>query len=90
MIEQWEHRRTLRAHWARRIDGYAVQIRLPTAELSVDDASFQLGLVVNEKPTTRVRRRGQLVLGGARGEFVYLRGDREDRHRLVTVRITSP
>jgi hypothetical protein len=34
-------------------------------------------------PTTRRRRRGQLVLGGAPGEFVYLRGDREERDRLV-------
>jgi hypothetical protein len=41
-----------------------------------------LGVVVNEKPAGRERRRGQLVLGGARGEFVYLRGDREDLDRL--------
>jgi hypothetical protein len=43
--------------------------------------------VVNEMPRGRSRRRGQLVLSGARGEFVYLRGDRHDRWRLVPLRI---
>jgi hypothetical protein len=33
-------------------------------------------------PPGRERRRGQLVLGGALGEFVYLRGDREGQDRL--------
>ncbi len=33
----------------------------------------------------RERRRGQLVLSGAAGEFVYFRGDRHDPERLVPV-----
>jgi hypothetical protein len=39
---------------------------------------FHLGLVVNEIAPGRERRRGQLVLGGARGQRAYLAGDRLD------------
>jgi hypothetical protein len=35
-------------------------------------------VIINETAPGRERRRGQLVLSGARGEFVYLRGDRHD------------
>jgi len=45
-----------------------------------------LDLIVNERPVGRERRRGQLVLSGARGEFVYLRGDRHDLERLIPIR----
>jgi hypothetical protein len=44
-----------------------------------------LDLVVNEMPAGRERRRGQLVLSGGAGEYVYLRGDRHDAARLVSV-----
>jgi hypothetical protein len=50
---------------------------------------FGFGIVVNEKPLGRDRRRGQLVLGGAPGQFVYLRGDREDRERLPRFRVVD-
>jgi hypothetical protein len=33
-------------------------------------------VIVNETSPDRERRRGQLVLGGSEGQFVYLRGDR--------------
>jgi hypothetical protein len=39
--------------------------------------------VINETTTERARRRGQLVLSGGAGEFVYLRGDRHDPSRLL-------
>jgi hypothetical protein len=42
-----------------------------------------LDVLVNETAPGRERRRGQLVLSGAHGEFVYLRGDRHDRNRLL-------
>ena len=79
-VDQWESPRELRATWRHLDDGYAIRVHLPfdlpaSMELS-------LGVVVNEKPVGRERRRGQLVLGGQPGEFVYLRGDREDRDRL--------
>jgi len=38
---------------------------------------------VNEIAPGRDRRRGQLVLSGAGGEFVYLRADRHERDRLL-------
>jgi hypothetical protein len=48
-----------------------------------------LDVLVNDAPTGRERRRGQLVLSGARGEFVYLRGDRHDPGRLLHILITD-
>jgi hypothetical protein len=42
-----------------------------------------IDIIVNEKPRGRERRRGQLVMSGAAREFVYLRGDRHERSRLV-------
>jgi hypothetical protein len=38
-------------------------------------------------PRGRERRRGQLVLGGADGEWVYLRGDRPDPARMLSILI---
>ena len=73
------------ASWHRIERGYAVSVRLPLA--ASPQHEIGLGVVVNEKPEGRERRRGQLVLGGARGEFVYLRGDREDLDRLPRFRI---
>ena len=63
----------------RRGDGYRVNIDLDAREVSAID------LVVNEMPRGRHRRRGQLVLSGGNGEFVYLRGDRQDDDRLVPI-----
>ncbi len=68
-----------RAAWERVGDGYRVNIELDAQEVSAID------LVVNEMPRGRRRRRGQLVLSGANGEFVYLRGDRQDDDRLVPI-----
>ena len=48
--------------------------------LHVDSATrtrFRLDVLVNEIAPGRERRRGQLVLSGARGERAYLRGDRQ-------------
>ncbi len=50
------------------------------------EAPFHFDLIVNERPPERERRRGQLVLSGARGEFVYLRGDRHDLLRSWVLR----
>jgi hypothetical protein len=47
------------------------------------DTLVDLDLIVNEKPPGRERRRGQLLLSGASGEFVYLRGDRHEVARLL-------
>ena len=84
-IDGWPASRSLHATWRRRDDGYGVQVHL--AFDSGLPREFALGVVVNEKPPDRERRRGQLVLGGSSGEFVYLRGDREDRERLPRFRV---
>jgi Heparinase II/III-like protein len=67
------------AVWERVGDGYRVNIDLDAGELSAID------LIVNEMPRGRHRRRGQLVLSGGNGEFVYLRGDRQDDDRLAPI-----
>lgn len=46
-------------------------------------------VVVNEIGPGRERRRGQLVLSGAAGEFVYLRGDRHEPSRLIRFSVTD-
>jgi hypothetical protein len=83
MIEGWDTSPSpfLVAKWSRRGDGYAMRITLSSGELPSD-----LDVIVNEQPRRRARRRGQLVLSGARGEFVYLRGDRHEADRLVPLR----
>lgn len=74
--------------WSRNASGYEVTVRidLPPGR-SVDIVQF--GLIVNESAPGRARRRGQLVLGGAAGEWTYLRGDRHDPERLLPIRIRT-
>jgi hypothetical protein len=72
----------LDAHWVPTPDGWV--LRAVVAREWVADANvLGVHLVVNEMPHGRERRRGQLVLGGAAGEWGYLRGDREDPSRLL-------
>jgi hypothetical protein len=80
-LDGWRAPRQIDARWSPTETGYNLHITIPG---HVPDA---LDIIVNEKPVGRERRRGQLVLSGARGEFVYLRGDRHDRERLIPVRI---
>lgn len=83
LIEGWNRPRPLRAAWRRTEEGYSIRVRINAFPPGVDQREFALGVVVNEKPAGRERRRGQLVLGGKPGEFVYLRGDREDQSELL-------
>jgi len=46
-----------------------------------------LDVLVNEMSVDRMRRRGQLVLSGARGDRVYLRGDRQPLEHFIRVRL---
>jgi hypothetical protein len=79
-IEGWGSQLAPSATWRPTATGYAmaIEVTLPAGapELSVD-------LIVNETVPGRERRRGQLVLSGAAGEFVYLRGDRHEPGRLL-------
>jgi hypothetical protein len=75
------------ARWQATPDGYEVRIHAPLPPDARDGESFHLDLYVNETVRGRVRRRGQLVLTGAAGEWVYLRGDRHSENRWMTVRL---
>jgi hypothetical protein len=83
-IKDWGAFVPPKGRWREDDQGYEVRIELPlptsraSAELPLD-----IDLIVNETTAQRARRRGQLVLSGARGEFVYLRGDRHDAARLI-------
>ena len=79
-IEGWNGGLDVDARWEPAERGYTLTaaIALPRGATHVD-----LDVLVNEIGPGRERRRGQLVLSGARGEFVYLRGDRHDRSRLL-------
>mgnify|MGYP002778002633 CR=1 FL=1 len=46
-----------------------------------------LDLCVNVRPPGRERRVGQLVASGGRGEWIYLRGDRQPRDRALVFRL---
>ena len=86
VIDGWTSPRDVRATWHRTDDGYAIQARVPWQTTA--GAELAIGVVINEMPAGRERRRGQLVLGGRPGEFVYLRGDREDRSELLRFTIS--
>lgn len=66
--------------------GWALRATLPREALG---HRFTLALVINEISPDRERRRGQLVLGGAPGEWVYLRGDRQDPARSIHVQLAD-
>ncbi|HEX2717278.1 MAG TPA: heparinase II/III family protein [Gemmatimonadaceae bacterium] len=73
------------ATWRPTAAGWTLRAEIPIPPGELRGA---LGVIVNEIPAGRERRRGQLVLGGATGEWVYLRGDRHDPSRFVGLRIT--
>jgi len=78
--EGWRDALLLDAAWQPTVDGYSLvaTVTLPRGISAVD-----VDVLVNESAPGRSRRRGQLVLSGARGEFVYLRADRHERERLL-------
>ncbi|MEX2177977.1 MAG: heparinase II/III family protein [Gemmatimonadaceae bacterium] len=73
----------VQARWRALGDGYEMRIDVPLEASNDREYSVDLDVVVNETTHDRERRRGQLVLSGGRGEFVYLRGDRHDMARLI-------
>jgi hypothetical protein len=81
-IDGWGASIPISGSWSPTSDGYHVQIDVE--ESLAGGPGLGIDVVINEKPAGRERRRGQLVMTGARGEFVYLRGDRHDLGRLIT------
>lgn len=84
-IEGWNAGLSVRATWRATDGGWTLSA---SVDLPPDSTEVALDVLVNEIVAGRVRRRGQLVLSGAAGEFVYLRGDRHDAARLL--RFTIP
>jgi hypothetical protein len=76
----WNDSLPLDATWRPSANGYELvaTVTLPSHVEEVD-----VDVLVNENAPGRGRRRGQLVLSGAEGEFVYLRADRHERDRLL-------
>ncbi|HVE77355.1 MAG TPA: heparinase II/III family protein [Gemmatimonadaceae bacterium] len=74
------------ARWVPTAAGYRVQVRIPVAGLGAG-ARLRLDVAVNEKPPGRERRRGQLLLSGGAGEFLYLQGDRIAPERWLPFRL---
>jgi hypothetical protein len=72
----------VRAAWQARNHGYRMQI-------DVQPIPEMLDVVINEMPRGRVRRRGQMVMSGAGGEFAYLRGDRHEEERMIRLHVTD-
>jgi hypothetical protein len=70
------------ARWTPTHAGYRITVRLPLAPEMRRDG-FDFDLIVNEMPAGRERRRGQLVLSGGEGDWIYLRGDRQPRARYM-------
>ncbi|MDB4873674.1 MAG: Heparinase family protein [Gemmatimonadetes bacterium] len=78
-IEGWDAPHAVEATWGAVGRGYRMDVTLAPAPDAID-------VIINEMPRGRERRRGQLVMSGAAGEFVYLRGDRHDAGRLTSIR----
>jgi hypothetical protein len=66
------------------IGGYEMRFVISRADLS---PVIALDVLVNEMSGDRQRRRGQLVLSGASGDRVYLRGDRQLLEHFIRVRL---
>ena len=84
-VSGWERGLAVQGTWEPTALGYQLDLRVP---LPAGPEIVSLDVLVNESAPGRERRRGQLVLSGAHGEFVYLRGDRHHSRRLL--RFTIP
>ena len=72
----------LSARWGPTADGFEMFFQLSWPE---NWPELEFDLIINERPAGRERRRGQLVLSGAHGDFAYLRGARQSPGRALHV-----
>ena len=77
---------TVRATSRETDGGFEIVFTIPRPALG---ALIALDVLVNDMSAGRQRRRGQLVLSGAHGERVYLRGDRQPLERFLRFRLSS-
>ena len=82
-IGGWGDLRPRDVKWRLVAGGYEVRLAIPCALAGKHTEHVQLDVLINVSGPGRERRRGQLVLSGGRGEFVYLRGDRHDPARML-------
>lgn len=87
-ISGWGALLAPKARWREVDAGYEMRVELPLAECD-SEYPVDIDVIVNETTSHRERRRGQLVLSGGQGEFVYLRGDRHDPARLIPLVLVS-
>ena len=79
-VDGWTNDLAVDAQWRPTASGYRIEA---TIHVGNDAPELALDVLVNDVIPGRARRRGQLVLSGARDEFVYLRGDRHEPSRLL-------
>ncbi|HSA56872.1 MAG TPA: heparinase II/III family protein [Gemmatimonadaceae bacterium] len=79
----------LDASWRRVTSGFQILATIPRRVAGGSAERVALDVIVNETAPGRERRRGQLVLSGAVGEWAYLRGDRQDAANLLPFRIAD-
>ena len=77
------------ATWRQTQGGWELLARIDRNAIGPLTAPIGLDVIINEMPRPRERRRGQLVLSGGRGETAYLRGDRQDRARLISMAVSD-
>jgi hypothetical protein len=75
----------LDAAWRPIEGGWRLDCAVPIEALGPRGAPFLLDVIVNEAAPGRERRRGQLVLSGGAGDFVYLQGDRHEPRVLAAI-----
>lgn len=88
-VRGWGGLELVRMAWSPTREGYRLVAELDLGPPDDHELVVGIGVVVNETVPGRARRRGQLVLGGAVGEWAYLRGDRHDPERLLPIRLLS-
>jgi hypothetical protein len=76
----------MHAQWNRTSYGWQLLARIDRKELGV---AIGLDVIVNEMPSTRERRRGQLVMSAKAPGWAYLRGDRQDIDQLIPMTIEN-
>ena len=84
-VRGWTGLELVHARWSHTERGYELTAHIDVAHLAPGETLVHVGVIVNEIVPGRARRRGQLVLGGAEGEWIYLRGDRHDPARLLPI-----
>ena len=79
----------LTAAWQRTETGWQLLARIHRQSLGPADTAIGLDVIVNEMPSTRERRRGQLVMSANRPGWAYLRGDRQEAAHFVVMTVRN-